>query len=85
MDFQKLIPLEPKVELTSNQAVNSSLSVVSRSKKKFTKWDHERALLVQGSPQIYHFLWPDPNKTSPPSARVAAIRFMQQNSKRNFI
>ena len=33
-DFQMLIPQEPKVGLTSNQAVNSSLSVVSRSKKK---------------------------------------------------
>ena len=33
-DFQTLIPQEPKVGLTSNQAVNSSLSVVSRSKKK---------------------------------------------------
>ena len=33
-DFQTFIPQEPKVRLTSNQAVNSSLSVVSRSKKK---------------------------------------------------
>ena len=31
--FQKIIALEPNVELTSNQAVNSSLSVVLRSKK----------------------------------------------------
>ena len=37
-DFQTLIPLEPKVGLTSNQAVNSSLSVVSRSKKKIDQF-----------------------------------------------
>ena len=39
-----LIPLEPKVGLTSNQAVNSSLSVVSSSKKKLTNSDHEWTL-----------------------------------------
>ena len=37
-DFQTLIPQEPKVGLTSNQAVNSSLSVVSRSKKKIDQF-----------------------------------------------
>ena len=31
--FQMLIPLELKVGLLSNQAVNSSLSIVSRPKK----------------------------------------------------
>ena len=43
-DFQMIISLEPKVGLTSNQAVNSSLSVVSRSKKKLTDSDHEKTL-----------------------------------------
>ena len=33
--FQKIIALEPNVGLTSDQAVNSSFSVVLRSKKKF--------------------------------------------------
>ena len=35
-DFQNLIPLEPKVRLTSNKAVKSSLSLVSKSKNKLT-------------------------------------------------
>ena len=43
-NFQMLIPLEPKVGLTSNQAVNLSLSIVSRSKKKLTNSDHEWTL-----------------------------------------
>ena len=43
-DFQTLIPLEPNIRLTWNQALNSSLSVVSRSKKKLTNSDHERTL-----------------------------------------
>ena len=33
-DFQTIIHQEPKVGLTSNQAVNLSSSVVSRSKNK---------------------------------------------------
>ena len=37
-DFQTLIPQEPKVGLTSNLAVNSSLFVVSRSKKKIDQF-----------------------------------------------
>ena len=67
-DFQTLIPQEPKVGLTSNQAVNSSLSVVSRSKKK--DWPNRtmkgpwRALSVQGSLHILHFLWHHPNENS---------------------
>ena len=32
-NFKMLIPRDPKVGLTSNQAVNSSLFIVSRSKK----------------------------------------------------
>ena len=40
-----LIPLEPKVGLTSDQAVNSSLSVVSRSKKTRASSDSEAATI----------------------------------------
>ena len=67
-NFQMLIPLEPKVGLTSNQAVNSSLSVVSRSKKKnwpiWTMKGPWRVLSVQGSLHILHFLWHHPNENS---------------------
>ena len=63
-----LSSLEPNVGLTSNQAVNWSLSVVSRSKKK--DWPNRtmkgpwRALSVQGSLHILHFLWHRPNENS---------------------
>ena len=40
--FKSLISPQPKVGLTSNQAVNSSLSVVSKSKKIITIYDHGR-------------------------------------------
>ena len=63
-----LIPLEPKVELASNQAVNSSLSVVWRSKKKLPirtmKGPWHVVLSVEGSLHIFHFLWPDPNENN---------------------
>ena len=42
--FQIIIALEPNVGSTSDQAVNSSLSVVPRSKKKLTNLDHERTM-----------------------------------------
>ena len=67
-NFRMHIPMELKVGLTSNQAVNSSLSVVSRSKKR--NWQIRTmkglwwVLEVQGSPQIFHFLWPDPNENN---------------------
>ena len=41
-DFQTLIPQEPKVGLTSNQAVNSSLS---RGLNKLNNSDQERTLV----------------------------------------
>ena len=44
-----LIPLEPKVGLTSDQAVNSSLSVVSRSKKTRTSSDSEAVTMYMAS------------------------------------
>ena len=57
-NFQMLIPQEPKVGLTSNQAVNSSLIVVSRLNKNWpipTMKEPWRTLLVQGSPKFSTF------------------------------
>ena len=54
--FQKIIALEPNVGLTSDQAVNSSFSVVLRSKKRKrpirTMKRPWRALFYRGSPGI---------------------------------
>ena len=54
--FQKIIALEPNVGLTSDQAVNSSFSVVLRSKKRKrpirTMKGPWRALFYRGSPGI---------------------------------
>ena len=54
--FKSLISREPKVGLTSNQAVNLSLSIVLRPmKKNWSVWTMKgpwRALFYQGSPEV---------------------------------